>query len=974
MRRNTLYYTLVFTAMVLLAVACGTSKNATSNDSTRSLDKNAVKEILKEKGKLNPDTLGSKESIKNELKDSLKRDTLAHKEKIPLKDSLASKDSLQQTSDSLALDSIPKELLDTTKGMLGGIPVFSEATDSIIEDFSGEHNIIYYYGDVSVKYKDLEIKSDFMAYDTKLKTVYASGIKDTITGKVNGKPEMTQGGKSYTMDDIYYNFSSGKSKIKNMITQQEEGYLHGQNLKMMPNKSINIKGGKYTVCDLDHPHFYLNMTAAKVVTQPTQKTVFGPSYLVLMDVPLPIGLPFGFVPKRPSRASGILFPTYGEETARGFYLKDLGYYFVFGDHFDLTATTDIYTLGSWAVKATSRYKVRYKYNGSFNMTYSKDQTGEKGAPDFLKSTNFALQWSHSQDAKARPGTSFRASVNFSSPSNNQYNSYNVQKSLQNQISSSISYSKTFTNSTLSINALHSQNSRDSSYAITFPNLTYTVNRFYPFKRKVSVGKEKFYEQISLSYNTSFQNKISFKSSEVGDPDFWTKMKNGMKHNFSIGLPSFTMLKYFNFSPSISYGMNWYFQDQSKYYNPETDEVETLTSDQFSTFGLSQTYSASMSMSTRLYGMFNFGEKLKIRHMITPSFSFSVRPEQGTAANGYRTYSYVDNDGVEHEVEYNKYSGGLNSPPSSGKSASMSFSFANNLEAKVADPADTTGLGTKKIKLIDQLNISGNYNFLADSMKLSRISVSANTSIFKKMSISGNMSFDPYAINSEGNRYNKLNIASEGGLRLARLTNASLSMNYSLQGKGQGNGNDGSKSVGRRSNLNQGGGVDGQGGDGRGQMNNSSSGIGDGGEAPLYTKIYYHPVTGEYIPGGWLYYLNPNIPWSLTMSYSYSFSKSYQFTNNELLTKKVNTQTLNLSGQIKLSPALNISARSGLDLSNMEITTTDLSATYDLHCFQISFSWVPTGRWQSWSFRINAKASALSDLLQYKKNNSMWDNY
>ena len=832
-------------------------------------------------------------------------------------------------------------------------PAFSTARDSVMEDI--ENNIIYYFGDVTAKYQDLELKADYMAYNTKLNVVFAKGVLDTITNEVSGRPVMTTGGKTYEMDEVYYNFVTRKAKIKNMATQQKDGKLVGENLKMMPDQSINISGGKYTVCDAEHPHYYLKMTAAKVMTEPKQRTMFGPAYVVLADVPLPfLMLPFGFVPDMPDRASGILVPTYGEEQARGLYLRDFGYSFVIGDYLDLAITGDIYSYGSWAVRTTARYKKRYAFDGSLAINYSNDITGERGSPDFFQSKNFGVTWNHSQDSKARPGTSFRASVNFSSPSNNRYNSKSVNEALNNQASSSISYGKTWSGASLSINLLHSQNSRDSSYTFTLPNITFNVNRFYPFKRKNRVGKERFYEQISFSYGTTFQNKVSFKASEFAfNKELLIKMQNGMQHTFQIGLPGFTLFKYLQFSPSFNYGMNWYFSDQTQVYNPETDKVEVIKSDQFSKFGVTQTWSGGISMNTRIYGLFQFGKRSRlqaIRHMITPSLSFSYSPDLAKAYNGFRTLVYTDKDGVERTVEYNRFAGQLYSPPNGKQNASISFSIANNLEAKVLkklDPMAEEPANPKdkyeKIKLIDQLNIGGSYNFLADSMRLSNININASTTVFGKLGINANCSLDPYAIDEQGRRINKLNILRTGVP--ARLTNASASLSYSINGGGKYKGNDGSK---------------------EGQK------IQGGSEGSDYARIYYHPITGEYIPGGWVYYLNPNIPWSLSFNYSYSYSRSYQYANEQLQTQHNHIQTLGISGQVRLTKAMNFNINTGFDLTKMKLSTTQISATYDLHCFAISVSWVPTGQWESWSFRIAAKASALSDLLQFKKSASYWD--
>ena len=846
-------------------------------------------------------------------------------------DSIAARDSMEMLS---------KSSLEA--------PAFTTARDSVIEDFSDGKRLIYYYGDVSVTYGNMKLTADFMEYDLATSTLYARGTKDS-TGVITGQPVMEQGGKSYQMEEVRYNFETRKARITNMVTQEQDGILHGKNIKMMPDHSINITHGKYTVCDCEEPHYYLHLTAAKVMTKPSQKTVFGPAYPVIADVPLPIGLPFGFIPKRPDRASGILFPTFGEEKSRGFYLRDLGLYFVIGKYFDIAVTGDIYTLGSWALDLNSRYKVNYKCNGNFSLTFSNDQTGEKGSADFFQTRNFGVRWSHSQDAKARPGTSFTASVNFSSPSNSKYNSTSVQEALQNQISSSISYSKNWNGKlNLSINALHSQNSRDSSYSFTLPNVTFSVSRFYPFKQKNRVGKEKWYEKFSLGYNTSLQNRINFKASEFNQPGFFDKFQNGMAHTFQIGLPNFSLFKYINITPGVSYGMNWFFRKTEKEYNPDTGKVEDIKGKAFGTFGATHNYSGNISMSTRLYGMFNFGKHRKvqaIRHVVSPSISASFSPEKGTHFNGWRTLTYTDKNGEVKTQDYNIYAGQINSAPGKGKTASLNFSLGNNFEAKVRDLKDTTGTGSKKIKLIDQLNFTTGYNFLADSLKMSNVGVTLSTSIFGKLGISANANFDPYAIlvdksNPSGRRINRF--AIQEGQGLLRMNTASMSLSYSLSGEGKINGNDGTQQSG-------------------------------GSPADHYTRIYYHPVTGEYIPGGWLYYTNPNVPWSVNFNYSYSYRKAYQYSNDQIITKHTHTQTLGVSGNVKLTPRLSLNLTTNFDLMALKMSTTQLSATYDLHCFNINVSWIPTGQWESWSFRIQANAAALADLLRFKKSSSYWDN-
>ena len=922
---------------------------------------------------------------------------IAYRDSVHRADSIARRDSLELLS---------KSSLER--------PAFSTAKDSVVEVFSDGQRKIYYYGDVSVSYQNMKLTADYMEYDLNTGIVYAKGTLDPVTQEVKGRPEMTQDGKTYKMEELRYNFNNQKAVIKNMITKEDDGILQGRDINMSADRSISIMRGMYTVCDLEHPHYYLNLYNARVITRPTQKTVFGPAWPTFEDVPFPFGIPFGFIPKKPERSTGFLMPTFGEENARGFYFRDMGMYFVIGDYFDLSVTGDVYTLGSWSMEVNSRYKVNYKFNGTFGFTYSNDQTGEWGSRDFYQSKNFGLKWSHSQDSKAHPGTSFTASVNFSSPSNSKYNSRSVTEALQNQISSSISYSKNWNGKVnLSVNALHNQNSRDSSYTFTLPNISLSVTRFYPFKRQNRVGKERFYEKISFGYSTSFQNRVNFKMSELQEysynPDgsvvidpanglpvkefkdvpskLLDKMNNGMNHNFQIGLPNFTLLNYLNFTPSISYGMNWLFSSGRRYLEGEVDEaghpVMVPSNDEgggmvqamrmveekggaFNTFGVTQTYSGSISMSTRIYGMYNFGKHKRLqalRHVISPSISANFRPEQGTYFNGWRTLdAYYDKDGKFHDSsDYNIYSlttHNSGSAPGKGKTAGLSFSLGNNFEAKMRDIRDTTGTGSKKVKIIDQLNLNGSYNFLADSLKMSNIGVSMSTSIFGKLGLSANANFDPYAVDGRGKKINTFNFVKEGWAHPLRLTNASASLSYSLNGKGSIDGNDGGRS-----------GEGGAGGGGKG------GGGGAVGGADSYKRIYYHPITGEYIPGGYLYYMNPNVPWSINLSYSFNYSTSYQFSQatNQLVKNNKFTQTLQMSGNLKLTPRMDIQMTSGFDVMAMKMTTTQISARYDLHCFNIAVSWVPTGNWQSYSFLIAANAAALADLLRFKKSSSYMDN-
>ena len=817
-------------------------------------------------------------------------------------------------------------------------PLFSEARDSVIEDFAGGKKMMYYYGDVKVSYQNLEMKAAYMEYNVDTKTVFATGVLDS-TGTWQGLPEMKEAGSVHTMESIYYNFESKKAKIYNMKTQEGEGYLHGTVIKKMPDNSLNIAKGKYTTCDADEPHFYMHLTSAKVVTEPTRKTVFGPAWVVIEDVPTPLLLPFGFVPPRPDRSGGLLMPNYGEEVSRGFFMRGLGYYFVLGDYLDFSLTGDVYSLGSWGGQLNSRYKSIYKFDGTIQVITSNNITGERGAPDFVQSKDFSVKWSHNQDPKARPGTTFRASVDFSSPSSNRFNAQNVNQARENKAGSSISYSKTFigTPFNLSLNLQHSQNMRDSSYAFTLPNFSFNMSTIYPFKQKERVGKEKVYEKISLGYGTSFDNKINFKASEFNSGEMWSNFKNGMTHRFNIGLPSFPVLKYLQFSPSVSYNMNWHFRKQEKVYNPEVGKVETNYTNPFGTFGVTQSVSGSVSVTTRLYGIFPFSEKgalRAVRHMVSPSMSFSFSPNMETSMNGYTSLIYTDTTGRVQTIPYNIYNEvSTNSALGGRKSASMSFTLGNNLEAKVRNRKDTANGGEKKIKLIDNLSLSGSYNFLADSLRLSNIGVSMNTTIFEKVGITANATLDPYAIHKNGTaRIATFNIIQEGGLKLFRFTQGGLSFSYQFSGKGAGGGS----------------------------------------SANSYTRVFVHPITGEFIPEGYLFYMPPDLPWSVNLSYNYSYNLQYQYTNGSQQKVHNHLQTLGINSQLKLTKDFNMTLSTGLDMMKMKLSTTQFSATYDLHCFLISVSWVPQGKWSQWSFRIQAKASALSDLLKYDKKASFWD--
>jgi lipopolysaccharide assembly outer membrane protein LptD (OstA) len=861
----------------------------------------------------------SKDTVDTALKDTA-ADTL----------SIASKDT----------SIVPQDTIKRRRSSLDA-PVFSTGRDSTVYDLQGAERMIYYYGDVTVKYGHMELKSDYMEYNTKTRTVYAVGTRDSLGAPV-GNPVMKEGDKTYAMEHMYYNFGSGKAIISNVITQEGDGYLHGIRIKKMPDNSINVKGGKYTTCDHEHPHFYLRMSEARVLQDPKQ-TVFGPSYLVLEDVPLyPLMLPFGFVPDRPERAGGLLFPRFSDEVNRGFALQDLGYYFVLGDYADLALTTSLYTRGSWSARGVARYTKRYKYNGNFDVDYANNVLGESGSNDYSSNTVYAIRWNHSMDPKALPGTMFSASVNYSAADYNTYQGRTPAQALENKAESSISYRKTWAGTpfNLSINLTHSQNMRDSSYALGLPNLTFSMNRIFPFKMKNRVGKEKWIEKFSVTYNMAFDNKVNFKESQLGDVDFTDFMRNGMKHNFGITLPPMTLLKYITVTPSVSYGMNLYFQTIEKEYDQTEEKVVTNFSPTFNSFNVITDYTFGISANTDLYGLFLFGRNSyvkAIRHKLSPTIGLSYRPDQGTTVNGYRSLSYIDANEKVRIQEYNIFEGQPYGYTSKGRTGALSFGLKNNVEMKVRSKSDTI-TGERKIKLIDNLDISSNYNFFADSMKLANISIRANTTIFEKLSISGNMMLDPYAINSRNaQRINKI-IAP-------RLVNAGFSFGYSFTGgdKAKGEGKSGS---------------------------NNSVGTAAG---PVAVHRY-DPKTGEYMGTEWLYYADFSAPWSFNFNYSYNYTVRYSATNGQLIKDDQHNQTLGFSGQLQLTKSLHMGVSSGIDFKEFALTTTTFNMKYDLHCFEFIFDWVPAGQWEQWSFRINAKSGALADLLKYDKRKSQWDKY
>lgn len=868
---------------------------------------------------------------------------------IKITDSLLIK-SDSQISDSLKIDSIMTDSIkkDTVKkpkkAFLDDI-LNAKNKDSLIYDMKS--NRIYMYKDGEVEYQDKVLKADYIDLDIESDRIEARGSyilpekpKDPtqpMDSVKYTKPSFKEGQTTYDMDSIVYNLKSEKAKIYGIAFKEGEGILRGKDIKKMDDEVFNIHGGTYSTCDADCPHFYLKMSKAQYVQTKggVKKVIIGPSHLVVEDVPLPIGLPFGFFPMMTDRNSGIILPEVGEENLKGFYLRDAGYYFAFNDYLDAAVRGGIYTMGSWEANITSTYRVKYKFNGNFGFNYSKDVFGEKDSPDYRNMSNYQLRWTHSQDPKFLPGTTFSANVNYSSSSYNKYDAQNMQDYVSAQTNSSIAFSKTWqgTPFSLSTNIQHSQNNQDSSVLLSLPNFVFNVQRFYPFQRKDAVGKQRWYEKISMSYTNTFNNSVRTKQNLMFKPEMFDQMKYGMKHEIPVNT-SFNILKYLNISPSANYTERWYFNKISKEWNPDIDQVEIK--DTTNGFYRVYDYRFSAGMSTKIYGMFEFkgpNPAIKaVRHVLTPSISGSYTPNFGAPKYGF--YKPVQRDKQGNIEYYSPYEQGIYNVPSRGENASLSFSLGNTLEMKVRSESDSTGY--KKVKILESLSINSSYNFLADSLNLAPFSVNARTTLFKSLGINLNATFDPYAIDDKGRKINEFSIKKGP---LVRMTSLGFSFGYSFRSlfgsEGENTGT-GSESLPRKATDTE-------------QEFFSRNEVSYAEQQQLLGQAYY----------------NFSVPWNLSFNYNFSYSKSGKEAN-------IN-QTLGFNGSVNLTSKFGLSYNGGFDFESMSLTPGSISLTRDLHCWQLSFNWVPIGFRKSWNFRINVKSGMLRD-LKYEKKSGYMDNY
>ena len=852
--------------------------------------------------------------------------------------------------------------VDTTarkKSMLEA-PVTYQASDSIV--LTGT-NMAYLYGESNVKYQNIELQAERIEMSMDSSIVYATFALDSV-GAEYGYPLFVEGEQQIEAKSMRYNFRSRKAYANEVLTQQGEGFLTAGVTKKMPDDAMNLINGRYTTCDEhDHPHFYIKMTKAKV--RPGKDIVTGPAYLVIEDVPLfPIGLPFGFFPFSSTYSSGIIMPTYGDEMARGFNLRNGGYYFAISDYIDLALTGEIYTKGSWGLAARSSYRKRYKYSGSVDASYLVTKTGDKGLPDYSVSKDFRIAWTHSQDMKANPYRTFSASVNFStsSYSRNQLNMLYTPNATDNNKGSSVSISQRFPNSPINISATMNinQRSQDSSLSVTLPDMSISMSSIYPLKRKHIVGKERWYEKISISYSGYFRNTIHTKENEFLRKNLIKDWKHGMQH--SIPISATYNFGFLNISPSVNYTERWL--TDKVYHKYDTARNALMPVDTVYGFYRVYNYNAAISASTTLYGFFKpwaiFGDKVKmIRHRMEPSVSFSMSPDFGSRKYGYyEDYSYVNRQGETVTGVYSPFKDAMFGPPGRGKQGSINFAVENNVEMKIRSDADSTG--ERKISLIEKLGFNISYNLAADSFKWSDLNVGLNLRLSKSYSLILNGIFDvyTYGYDTKTQRAYPVNKTRwQAGKGFPRLRSTSTSFSYTFNNDtfkkwfgGRGSRKDEDSSSNNTENEDPDGKPD-------------ETGQTKGGRLRKAKKTN----AGEYDEDG---YYNATVPWNL--SFHYNMGLGYGNFNPEKMEYNYRlTHNLSFSGSIQPTKNWRISMNGSFDVEHGKFHSFTCSISRDLHCFQMSANVIPIGPYKSYSFSIAVNSSLLKD-LKYNQSNTNRD--
>ena len=905
---------------------------------------------------------------------------------IPLRDSIEAvphrasiADSMNAVPDTAAMDSLQlaiwkhnKQIDDSlyadsvNRQRKNGIdaPVEYTAEDSMT--YEGDTKLAFLYGKAHVKYQNMDLESDkmYMSMDSSL--VHAMGSRDTTTGKKYGLPVFKMGSDTYETDTMSFNFKTKKGLISNVYTQQDDGFMTSELSKRGANGDMFLLHGRYTTCDEPHPDFYFAMSRAKV--RPGKDVVFGPTYLVVCDVPLPFAVPYGFFPFTKSYSSGFIMPTYGDETSRGFYLRDGGYYFAISDKMDLKLIGEIYTKGSWGLSAASNYRKRYRYSGSIYASYQNSVEGEKNMPDYSKTTSFKIQWSHRQDAKANPYSTFSASVNFATTSyerNNLTSMYNPQTMTQSTRTSSVSWNTGFSSigMTLSASMNINQNMRDSMLNLTLPDLNINIAKFYPFKRKHAAGKEKWYEKLYMSYTGHITNGINAKEDKVMKSSLVKDWKNGMQHKIPIG-GNFTLFGYLNVNPSFNFTDRMYLQKYKRSWDTEKQRevVDTLQG-----FYNVYNWNLSMSMSTKLYGFFIpsrklFGDKIdRIRHVFTPSISFSYAPDFGTSRYGYYdTYQKTDAKGNVSLVEYSMYNGTAFGAPGKGKTGSISMDISNNVEMKIKTDKDSTGF--KKISLIDELGASMSYNFATDYHPWSDLSTRLRLKLTKSYTFSLNAVFATYAYEADsvGARPYIGNRTEYSHGRFGRFQGMSQNLSYTIDNK-------------KVSNLIKW--LRGERVEKKDDKDKKKDEYDTGVETNLDTDLEAGKHGAKKENAGMAEtdedgYMVFSMPWSLSFGYGVTMRENTSGTFNYSTMRYPYkfTQNLNISGNLRLADGWNISFSSGYDFENKKISMTTASLSRDLHCFNMSCS-VVLAPYTSYNFSFRCNAATLTDALKYDKRSS-----
>ena len=838
-------------------------------------------------------------------------------------------------------------------------PVKYSAEDSLVYD--AESGTAYLYGNSKVDYENMKLTSDKVHMNLDKSTVRATGtIDSTAEGGIKGKPVFTMGKDEYKSDTMAFNFKSKKGLIKGVYTEQQDGFLSGEVGKRDSTGSIYLQHGRYTTCDKPHPDFYIALSRAKV--RPGKDVVFGPAYLVVADVPLPLAIPYGFFPFSKKYSSGFIMPSYGDESDRGFYLRDGGYYFAISDKWDLKLLGEIYTKGSWGVSAASNYRKRYRYSGSFLFSYQDSKTGDKGLPDFAEQESFKIQWNHRQDPKANPYSSLAASVNFATSSyerNNLNSMYNPQTLTQSTRTSSVSWSTGFSSIGLSLSATTNlaQNMRDSSIQITLPDLNISLSRFYPFKRKHLVGKERWYEKISMSYTGQLANSISTKEDKLLHSNLIKDWKNAFQHTIPVQA-NFTLFNYINVTPSFNFTDRMYSKKVTRGWD-NTLQKEVVRD---TIYGFHNVYNWSMNVgaSTKLYGFWVpnrklFGDKIQaIRHVITPQVSFSYSPNFGARRYGYYdSYQYTDASGNVKLVEYSPYQDELYSVPGKYKTEMISWDVSNNIEMKVKSDKDTTGY--KKISIIDELGASMSYNAAADYHRWSDLSMRLRLKWWKNYTFSMNAQFATYAYELDANGKPYVGNHTEWGYgRLPRFQGMSQNFSFTLNPEKL------KKWFGRKDDKDD----DKVSVDSDGPDTNIESNMDDDLEKGKYAAKKKRGNIAETDDDG---YMSFNMPWSLTIGYGITMRENTagRFNTKTMRYPYKFTQTLNFSGNIRISDGWNINFSSGYDFENHAMSMTTASLSRDLHCFNMSAS-VVLAPYTSYNFTFRCNAATLTDALKYDK--------